>query len=244
MTSIYFDLSIYLSIKRHPCPVFLPPKLAATSSPSSAQRSRREQPPGVCSESSPSPMARRREQALPSLGSTGADFVYQPVVGGIVGRARKDDSLECQFGSTPETVALAAEVQELMDQSSDAMEQAESVVRRSRRALTTRHVSFNARRQAKLTRTPRGLRAVRTGYAYQLSACCTYQRRRAACPEAPSTVRTPHASSLGWDCTTVRTAYLGTTGNRVASSGWRRRPGRRAPSATESSSSSTASRQP
>ena len=75
------------------------------------------------------------------------DFVYQPVVGGIVGRARKDDNVECQFGSTPETVALAAEVQELMDQSSDAMEQAESVVRRSRRALTTRHVSFNARHQ-------------------------------------------------------------------------------------------------
>ena len=112
-------------------------------------------------------MARRREQALPSLGSTGADFVYQPVVGGIVGRARKDDNVECQFGSTPETVALAAELQELMDQSSDAMEQAESVVRRSRRALTTRHVSFNARHQAKLTRTPRGLRTVRTGYAYQ-----------------------------------------------------------------------------
>ena len=27
---------------------------------------------------------------------------------------------------------------------------------------------------AKLTRTPRGLRTVRTGYAYQPAACCTY----------------------------------------------------------------------
>ena len=45
----------------------------------------------------------------------------------------------------------------------------------------------------KLTRTPRGLRTVRTGYAYQPPACCTYQRRRAACPEAPRTVRTPYA---------------------------------------------------
>ena len=44
-----------------------------------------------------------------------------------------------------------------------------------------------------LTRTPRSLRAVRTGYAYQPPACCTYRRRRAACPEAPRTVRTPYA---------------------------------------------------
>ena len=34
-----------------------------------------------------------------------------------------------------------------------------------------------------LTRTPRGLRTVRAGYACQLSASCTYQRRRAACPQ-------------------------------------------------------------
>ena len=34
----------------------------------------------------------------------------------------------------------------------------------------------------KLTRTPRGLRTVRTGYAYPPPACCTYRRRRAACP--------------------------------------------------------------
>ena len=32
-----------------------------------------------------------------------------------------------------------------------------------------------------LTRTPRGLRTVRAGYACQLSASCTYLRRRAAC---------------------------------------------------------------
>ena len=36
--------------------------------------------------------------------------------------------------------------------------------------------------RSKLTRTSRGLRTVRTGYAYQPPACCTYQRRRAACP--------------------------------------------------------------
>ena len=34
-----------------------------------------------------------------------------------------------------------------------------------------------------------GLRTVRTGYAYQPPACCTYQRHRTACPEAPRTVR-------------------------------------------------------
>ena len=38
------------------------------------------------------------------------------------------------------------------------------------------------RSAAKLTRTPRGLRTVRTGYAYQPPACCTYLRRRAVCP--------------------------------------------------------------
>ena len=31
----------------------------------------------------------------------------------------------------------------------------------------------------------RGLRTVRTGYAYQPPAFCTYQRRRAACPPGP-----------------------------------------------------------
>ena len=40
---------------------------------------------------------------------------------------------------------------------------------------------------------PRGLPTVRTGYARQPPACCTHQRRRAACPGAPSTVRTPYA---------------------------------------------------
>ena len=39
-----------------------------------------------------------------------------------------------------------------------------------------------ARPPAKLTRTPRSLRTVRTGYAYQPPACCTHLRRRAACP--------------------------------------------------------------
>ena len=36
--------------------------------------------------------------------------------------------------------------------------------------------------QAVLTRTPRSLRAVRTGYAYRPPACRTYRRHRAACP--------------------------------------------------------------
>ena len=37
-----------------------------------------------------------------------------------------------------------------------------------------------------LTRTPRRLRWVRTGYAYQPPALCTYRRRRAACPQGPT----------------------------------------------------------
>ena len=47
--------------------------------------------------------------------------------------------------------------------------------------------------EPKLTRTPRGLRRVRTGYAYQPPAYCTYRRRRAACPQGARTVRTGHA---------------------------------------------------
>ena len=46
---------------------------------------------------------------------------------------------------------------------------------------------------AKLTSTPRGLRWVRTGYAYQPPALGTYRRRRAACPQGPRTVRTGYA---------------------------------------------------
>ena len=38
----------------------------------------------------------------------------------------------------------------------------------------------------KLTRTPRGLRRVRTGYAYEPPALGTYRRRRAACPQGPT----------------------------------------------------------
>ena len=37
-----------------------------------------------------------------------------------------------------------------------------------------------------LTRTPRGLRWVRTGYAYQPPALCAYRTRRAACPQGPT----------------------------------------------------------
>ena len=54
---------------------------------------------------------------------------------------------------------------------------------------------------AKLTSTPRGLRWVRTGYAYQPPALGTYRRRRAACPQGPAYctygVRVP-ASGVGY----------------------------------------------
>ena len=42
--------------------------------------------------------------------------------------------------------------------------------------------------QPVLTCTTRGLRTVRTGYAYQRPACRHDRRRRAACPRAPGTV--------------------------------------------------------
>ena len=82
----------------------------------------------------------------------------------------------------------------------------------------------------KLTRTSRSLRTVRTGYAYQPPACYTYQRRRAACLEAPRALYVRHTRiSLG---RAVRTAYRDTTGERWPSpasspaalaSPWRRR---------------------
>ena len=40
--------------------------------------------------------------------------------------------------------------------------------------------------EPKLTRTPRGLRRVRTGYAYQPPALGTYRTHRAACPQGPT----------------------------------------------------------
>ena len=40
--------------------------------------------------------------------------------------------------------------------------------------------------RAELTRTPRGLRRVRTGYAYQPPALGTYRTHRAACPQSPT----------------------------------------------------------
>ena len=59
---------------------------------------------------------------------------------------------------------------------------------------------------AELTRTPRRLRWVRTGYAYQPPALCTYRRRRAACPQGPTYstywVRVP-ASGVGYVPRTV-----------------------------------------
>ena len=63
---------------------------------------------------------------------------------------------------------------------------------------------------AKLTRTPRGLRRVRTVHAYQPPACCTYRRRSAAWPEGPT-----HCTLLGTRTShgrAVRTAHRGTAG--------------------------------
>ena len=45
---------------------------------------------------------------------------------------------------------------------------------------------YAAQSPPKLTRTPWGLRTVRTGYAYQPPALSTYRRRRAACPQGPT----------------------------------------------------------
>ena len=55
-----------------------------------------------------------------------------------------------------------------------------------------------------LTRTPRGLRRARTRYAYQPPAYCTYQRRRAACPQGP-TYRTYRAP---WHPRSARVPWL------------------------------------
>ena len=61
---------------------------------------------------------------------------------------------------------------------------------------------------AELTRTPRGLRRVRTRYAYQPPALCMYRRRRAACPQGPTSctywVRVP-ASGVRYVPRTVAT---------------------------------------
>ena len=62
--------------------------------------------------------------------------------------------------------------------------------------------------EPKLTRTPRGLRRVRTGYAYQPPALGTYRTHRAACPQSPTYctygVRVP-ASGVGHVPRTVAT---------------------------------------
>jgi len=48
-------------------------------------------------------------------------------------------------------------------------------------------VGLPARRwQPQLARAPRAYRTARTGYAYRPPACCTYRRRRAACPQGPT----------------------------------------------------------
>ena len=72
-------------------------------------------------------------------------------------------------------------------------------------------------RGPELTRTPRGLRRVRTGYAYQPSTLGTYRRRRRLSPRAPRTVRTGYAYRLG---RAARAAYRGTPGEvRLADAG-------------------------
>ena len=71
-----------------------------------------------------------------------------------------------------------------------------------------------------LTRTPRGLRRVRTGDAYQRPALGTYRRRREAWPQGPACLyvlgtRTSHGR-------TVRTAHRGTPGpSRTTRLSWR-----------------------
>ena len=62
---------------------------------------------------------------------------------------------------------------------------------RTRTLPHTPHQARSARWAAlpwapELTRTPRGLRWVRTGYAYQPPALGTYRRRRVACPQGPA----------------------------------------------------------
>eukprot|EP00964_Phaeocystis_antarctica_P113494 scaffold77507_cov69-Phaeocystis_antarctica.AAC.1 len=101
-----------------------------------------------------------------------------------------------------------------------------------------------ARRQPKLTCTPRGLRTVRTGYAYQPPACCTYQRRRAAAvrvpapgvPYVPRTVAlqataTPTTST--WDSSAGRRCSAGSAASRASTS---RAAARASPSIARSSS--------
>ena len=58
-----------------------------------------------------------------------------------------------------------------------------------------------------LNRTSRSRRTARTGYAYQPPE---YERRRAACPEAPRTVRTGYACQPR-ACRTYHVPYCGTT---------------------------------
>ena len=59
---------------------------------------------------------------------------------------------------------------------------------------STTTTSHSARwSRPELTRTPRGLRRVRTGYAYQRPAYCTYHRRRVACPQGANPNPNPNA---------------------------------------------------
>ena len=71
-----------------------------------------------------------------------------------------------------------------------------------------RYGELVGQRRPELTRTPRGLRWVRTGYAYQPPALATYRTHRAACPQGPTYstygVRVP-ASGVGYVPRTVAT---------------------------------------
>ena len=69
--------------------------------------------------------------------------------------------------------------------------------------------------QPQLARAPRAYRTARTGYAYRPPACCTYRRRRAACPQGPTCctywVRVPASGVPCVPCSMVSTA--GTSGD-------------------------------
>ena len=82
------------------------------------------------------------------------------------------------------------------------------VARQQPAARRRRHGLRAALWRPKLTRTPRGLRRVRTGYAYQPPALGTYRTHRAARPQGPTYctygVRVP-ASGVGYVQGTVAT---------------------------------------
>ena len=99
---------------------------------------------------------------------------------------------------------------------------------------------INCMRESTLTRTSRGLRTVRTGYAYQPPSCCAYRRRRAACPRGG-----PGAHALLYGVPYVQQRTVCTTGGSARSTR-RRRSSRRSSTAltarARASSSTSATR--